>query len=201
MLSSDEVHSVDCKRCGKTYEILLDKEDLRKWKEGEALIRNALTYLTFAQRELLADGICYSCSRSDGEESLVLTKEIVEKYVADEDQVIARYSCDLCCAWIAKNAEVCPKCKKPCQPCLEEHALSTLDGEGWFDFDEFTAIADEAVEELARYNSYTLKLGGIRVLEEGAVEKLCGRRGSLDLSGLVLPSPAVMEMLKEKEDE
>ena len=62
MVSSyNDVHSVVCKHCGVSYDILLDLEDLRRWSDGEGYIHDILAYLSAAERELLISGTCDDC--------------------------------------------------------------------------------------------------------------------------------------------
>ena len=127
MVSSyNDVHSVPCKHCGITYDLLLDKEDLRKWKDGEGYIQNVLAYLSAGERELLISGTCDNCwtnmygsdddddedeYESDGDE------EECEDYEEEEEEdprvgahLKMQEECDTTNPNLAPSAEWCQSC-------------------------------------------------------------------------------------------
>lgn len=51
-----------CHICREEENLAVGVEDFHSWKRGDALIQNAMPYLTPSQRELLISGICGSLS-------------------------------------------------------------------------------------------------------------------------------------------
>lgn len=59
--ANGDVLDVACKYCGVVYQMIADREDVKKWLFGEGYIQNILDYLSPAERELLISGTCDSC--------------------------------------------------------------------------------------------------------------------------------------------
>ena len=51
---------VECRMCGKQYNLKAEKEDIQKWMNGMN-IQDALPYMPEEQRELLISGTCPEC--------------------------------------------------------------------------------------------------------------------------------------------
>ena len=51
---------VECRMCGKQYNLKAEKEDIQKWMNGMN-IQDALPYMPAEQRELLISGTCPEC--------------------------------------------------------------------------------------------------------------------------------------------
>ena len=49
-----------CQLCGKELSVIVDLEDVKRWKDGE-LIQNALPYLSVDERELFQTSFCSEC--------------------------------------------------------------------------------------------------------------------------------------------
>lgn len=49
-----------CPQCGYHHYVTVDKEDYKKYIEGEH-VQNAFPYLSASDRELLVTGICENC--------------------------------------------------------------------------------------------------------------------------------------------
>ena len=49
-----------CPLCGKENEVMVNKDDFKKWRNGE-FIQRAFPYLNASERELLMTGICDQC--------------------------------------------------------------------------------------------------------------------------------------------
>lgn len=52
---------ITCERCGKTYQVKLNKADLERWTSGEGTIQQCLPYLSCADRELIMSHTCNEC--------------------------------------------------------------------------------------------------------------------------------------------
>lgn len=51
---------VECGMCETVYALMIDPDDLKRWRKGE-LIQTAMPYLSADQRELLISGTCGKC--------------------------------------------------------------------------------------------------------------------------------------------
>ena len=51
---------VKCVRCGRVYDVPVDKKEYEKWRNGE-LIQNAMPNLDTTNRELLISSLCGRC--------------------------------------------------------------------------------------------------------------------------------------------
>ena len=56
-----ETVSIQCRSCGETKQVVVDPQDMKKWKEEGAFIQDALPYLSPADRELLISATCGEC--------------------------------------------------------------------------------------------------------------------------------------------
>ena len=63
MIQSPVAIKVTCKQCGEEFALIVESEDLRRWKSG-VLVQKAFPYLKPAERELLISGFCDSCFES-----------------------------------------------------------------------------------------------------------------------------------------
>lgn len=52
--------SVVCDQCKRMFAVLVEPEDMEKWRNG-ALIQNAMPYLSADDRELLISKTCGKC--------------------------------------------------------------------------------------------------------------------------------------------
>ena len=51
---------IECRICGKQYNLKAEKEDIQKWMNGMN-IQDALPYMPAEERELLISGTCPEC--------------------------------------------------------------------------------------------------------------------------------------------
>lgn len=57
----DQTIHIDCVHCGVSVSFPVNGADFSRWERGEALIQEAMPYLTAGQRELLISGTCDTC--------------------------------------------------------------------------------------------------------------------------------------------
>lgn len=93
----------------------------------------------------------------------VLTKEIAEQFVADEDSVILNEF-----------------------TAIEDEAAKSLSNHhgGWLYLDGLTSLSDEAAESLSNHHEGWLYLNGLTSLSDAAAESLSRHEGDLSLDGL-----------------
>lgn len=53
--------TIQCRVCGKKYDITFDDKDMNRYLFKAANIQNAFPYLTDDERELILSGICGHC--------------------------------------------------------------------------------------------------------------------------------------------
>ena len=56
-----EVVDITCIDCGERHVVKFRKEDFFDWSEGKRLIKDAFSYLSADERELIKTGICPKC--------------------------------------------------------------------------------------------------------------------------------------------
>lgn len=54
------IQSITCRKCGKTFEFPIFKEDLERFEKGEG-IQYVMPYVSREYRELLISAICREC--------------------------------------------------------------------------------------------------------------------------------------------
>jgi hypothetical protein len=104
-----EVLTIDCHNCHKSHQVKVNMEAYNQWKDGEALIQDALPELSAAERELLMSQTCGSCwdqlfgsdiDDMDDEESSDDIKDIHTEEIPEQEAVEAL------CDWIKEGADL-----------------------------------------------------------------------------------------------
>ena len=59
--TTSQSYNVRCHLCSQEYNIIADRNDYEAWISGDKNIKDALSYLSAAERELLISKTCGSC--------------------------------------------------------------------------------------------------------------------------------------------
>jgi hypothetical protein len=59
-MTTQEKVARQCVKCEDVHILLVDSDDLQRWKDGE-LIQNAMPYLSADEREILISNVCGRC--------------------------------------------------------------------------------------------------------------------------------------------
>ena len=59
--TTSQSYNVRCYICSQEYNIIADRNDYEAWISGDKNIKDALSYLSTAERELLISNICDTC--------------------------------------------------------------------------------------------------------------------------------------------
>lgn len=89
-----ETVNVQCRVCGEEKQVVVDPQDMKKWKEEGAFIQDALPYLSPADRELLISATCGECfdnmfgpGEDDDESVFEEDEEDDDVYDEDDDEI------------------------------------------------------------------------------------------------------------------
>lgn len=130
----------------------------------------------------------------------VLTKEIAEQFLADDDMDLSEFT-----GIEDDAAEIISKYEDNLSldglTDLSDAAAESLSNhEDNLSLDGLMELSDAAAERLSKHRG-SLRLGGLMELSDAAVESLCKHKGHLGLGGLTSLSDAAVERLAEYSDE
>ena len=59
--TQDFVLPIECRMCGKSFDIHCKEKDYKDWRSGKGYIQDVLSYLSASERELLISETCGDC--------------------------------------------------------------------------------------------------------------------------------------------